>query len=216
MSGLAVTRVVTGPWRANCYIVSEGSGRALLIDPGDDSERIVRSIDEHRLLPVAIFATHGHHDHVGAAAPLKHRYGVPFYLHRGDEGLFARFNFYRALFDKASPVELATVDGWLDTEGALPVGGLDLRVLHTPGHTAGSVSLLLQDLLFTGDVLMKGRVGRTDLPGGSRQALARSLNALASMAPETQIFPGHGEATRLGDELATSTELRLLIDAPAH
>jgi glyoxylase-like metal-dependent hydrolase (beta-lactamase superfamily II) len=203
--------VVTGSWQENCYVVSDAAGNAVIVDPGDDASAITSLIADDRLRPLAILATHAHHDHVGAAAPLQQSYGIPLYLHSADQKLLKRMNFYRRLFEKADPVEIAEVDVLLDEIRELELGEFRIRVLETPGHTPGSVCFAFDDTLFCGDVLLKEKVGRVDLPGGERETLAESLRVLAKLPPQTSLFPGHGEMTTLSTELASNEQLRDLL-----
>lgn len=204
---ITVQRITTGRWQQNCYIVADRIGCAVIIDPGDDSKSIIALIEEAGTLPLAILCTHGHHDHIGAVSPLRTRYKVPFYLHSKDQIILRGANLYRTLFDKSPPIEIPTVDKWLDENALLNFSKLSLRVLHTPGHTPGGVSFLLAGRLFAGDTILKGQIGRVDLPGGDRVALALALRMIVELPSTTQIYPGHGETTDLALELASNAEL---------
>lgn len=215
-SAVRVLTIVTGRWRENCFLLADEAGRAAIIDPGDDASRIIDVIEREALRPEVIIATHGHHDHVGASAELQTRYDVPMCLNDGDAPLLTRVNFYRLLFDKAPAVTLPRVDRWVRDADVIKVGTFELRIIATPGHTVGGISLMLDGLVFSGDVLLSGKIGRTDLPGGERATLLRSLAELTRLPPETRLLPGHGRATTIGDELANNAELREALDATAH
>lgn len=176
----------------NCYFVSDENGETAVIDPGDEADRLLGLLQSGGLTPCCILLTHGHFDHVGAAAALAERYHCPVYLHEADRALPAR------LTGGPLPQTRALHEG-----DELAVGALRFRVLETPGHSAGSVSLLCGDALFSGDTIFAGGSwGRTDFPGGSEPALRTSLRRLAALPPQTRVFPGHGPETTIAAERA--------------
>lgn len=176
----------------NCYILAdEKTKAAAIIDPGDDVPEIMEMVKKDKLDVRAIFLTHGHYDHVGGVAALRKKYkDIPVYLHPEDAGKDTELMPTRAL----DPVTL-----WRD--GDVVMGGeLQVEVLHTPGHSAGSVTLRCQDVLFTGDTLFTQSVGRTDFPGGSQEALMASLKRLGELEGDYQVLPGHDTFTSLDQE----------------
>jgi glyoxylase-like metal-dependent hydrolase (beta-lactamase superfamily II) len=204
---------VTGKWKENCYAVSDGRGNAVVIDPGDDFETIVDYLIESGLKLLAILNTHGHYDHVGAVAALRWASGAPFYLHSGDLRLLRHTNLYRKLFDGERPIVIPQVDRFCDeNQGQLTFGGMEFRVLHTPGHTAGGVSFVSGTDVFTGDTLFRGAVGRIDLPGGDERALRTSLRKLSLLDPEMAIHPGHGRPSTIGAELQDNAAFRKALE----
>lgn len=176
----------------NCYILAdEKSKAAAIIDPGDDVPEIMEMVKKDKLDVRAIFLTHGHYDHVGGVAALRKKYkDIPVYLHPEDAGKDTELMPTRAL----DPVTL-----WRDGDVVM-VGELQVEVLHTPGHSAGSVTLRCQDVLFTGDTLFTQSVGRTDFPGGSQEALMASLKRLGELEGDYQVLPGHDTFTSLDQE----------------
>lgn len=194
--------LVVGPLGCNCYIVGDPETReAIVIDPGDDADALASSIREKDLTISAIIATHAHFDHVLAAARLRELTGAPFMLHDEDKPVLAWLQESGRLFLGAElppPPEVDTVAGEGDR---LRAGSVELEVVHTPGHSPGSISLVSPDAVFSGDTLFAGSIGRTDLPGGDTQALldavAHKLFALDLSLP---VYPGHGPATTLGEE----------------
>ena len=178
MAGVAagkaeVRRLVVGPLDVNCYIVWDGvSGPAFIIDPGAEPERITTAVRKIGLTVKYIVNTHGHFDHVGANAEIKNAFGAPVAVHVKDKGLLASSHEHSASFGIVSkpqpPPDIALKDGM-----RLDAGGISLKVLHTPGHTEGGVSLYCENhgLVFTGDTLFRGSVGRTDFEGGSFEKL---------------------------------------------
>lgn len=206
---ISVTTVTTGRWRTNCYLVADSTGKSVIIDPGNEPETIIAEIENKGIQPLAILNTHGHYDHVSAVDPIKKRFAVPFYLHSGDDKLLRQAKFYQKLFDGSGPIEIPQIDEYLDrVRLPLTFGALSFDVVHTPGHTSGSVCFLLQDCLFTGDTLFKGGIGRLDLPGADRTLMARSLATLGRMPAELNVYPGHGATTVLGLEMSENTALR--------
>jgi hydroxyacylglutathione hydrolase len=198
-----VARIVTGRWKENCYVVSAPGGDTVVIDPGGELERIQAHVAERGLTVHAVVNTHAHYDHLGAVVAVGERYGAPFHLHPADEDLLRRANFYRTLFLGEESIPIPSVDAELADGAGLRFGSLELGVVHTPGHTPGSVCLECDGELFTGDTVMAEHLGRTDLPGGDRELLLASVALLAERYPvETLLYPGHGESSGLGDVLS--------------
>lgn len=181
-----IQRIVTGELQENCYILSvENSKEALLIDPGDDAEKIQAALGGRK--PVAILLTHGHYDHTGALHAFP---GLPIYMHEADAPMLSQRRFqvdgYSAeLAPRPQPTDFVT-DGQV-----LRLAGITLQVLHTPGHTPGGVCYRSGDHIFTGDTLFDGDYGRTDLPGGSMQQMRNSLRMLLGLHG-VRAYPGHG------------------------
>lgn len=189
------------PMGANCYLlIDPPSGRLAVIDPGSDpSPTLLRLCVDNGWTVSHIFLTHGHYDHMGGASALRRTFpDATIRLHPADAGLD------EPLTPTAS---LGNVTPWAEGE-SVNVGGLTVEVLHTPGHTAGSVTLRCEDVLFTGDTLFAGTVGRTDLPGGDAAALMASLKRLAQLPGDFRVLPGHNEATTLDAERRRNPYLR--------
>jgi hydroxyacylglutathione hydrolase len=192
-----VTTIVTGRWRENCYVVAAGED-AVVIDPGGELERIRESLSG--LTPHAVLNTHAHYDHLGAVAPVCEEFGVPFHLHPADADLLQRANFYRTLFLGEESIRIPSLDVELADGIPQRFGALELGVLHTPGHTPGSVCFECDGELFSGDTVMAKHLGRTDLPGGDRDQLLASVAMLAERyPPATRLWPGHGQPAELGE-----------------
>ena len=185
---MEITVFQLGSLGTNCYIVREEKGCAI-IDPGDAGDALANWLDNAGLIPEAVLLTHGHYDHVGGVEALRSRYaGLPVYVHEADTHL--------------TP-DLSRGLQWTHhyNEGdTLTVGGVDFRVLHTPGHTPGSVCLLAGDALFSGDTLFAGSCGRTDFPGGSWTQMLSSLRRLSKLEGNLQVLSGHGESSTLDAE----------------
>ncbi len=203
----AVIRLAVGPLEVNCYIVWDGrSGGAFVIDPGAEPERIIAAVRKAGLAVKYIVNTHGHFDHVGANAGVKDAFGAPVAAHPLDNGLLASSHERAAFFGVASrPQPLPDIG--LEDGMRLDAGGISLEVLHTPGHTEGGVSLYCENygLVFTGDTLFKGSVGRTDFEEGSFEKLMGSIKTrLLPLGNGVRVLPGHGPETTIGEERNTN------------
>ena len=213
MTSPQVHVILNGRWKENCYVISDSDREALLIDPGDEPERIADFLDSQHLAPLAILVTHGHHDHTDALPALTRRYSVPWYIHSREQYTLRHRNLLRKMFDAAEPIDLPLPDGFLDQMGSpLSIGSFDLEVIDTPGHTRGGVSFVIGDCLFSGDTLFRKSIGRVDLPGGDRRVLGNSLRALSLLAPDLTVFPGHGDSDKLAKILNDNCELWTILD----
>jgi hydroxyacylglutathione hydrolase len=203
------TRCVTvGPLQENCWIVRRGD-RALVVDPGDEAGRLIREIEG--LTVEAILLTHTHFDHVGAVAALARHTGAPVYCPRLEVPVLQDINSY--VFPGFGPFEPYDPEETVEGGERLTLAGVDIDVLFTPGHSPGHVSYSIADeqVLLDGDVLFRGSIGRTDLPGGNAQTLLDSITVLLNTLPdETRVLPGHMGATTLGQERATNPFLHEL------
>lgn len=228
---MLIAGFAAGSFAANCYVIAPGPGEdCLIIDPGQDAEPgIEELISKHRLRPVAVLATHGHIDHIWSIAPVCDNAGIPAYIHPGDRALLSdpargisleagRQIFGGLTFSEPEDViELA--DGM-----TIDLAGVRLVADHAPGHTPGSVAFRLDSaaladpgsagIVFTGDLLFAGSIGRTDLPGGDYQTILDSLSRVCLPLPdETVVLSGHGPQTTIGAERASNPFLAGL--APA-
>lgn len=204
---MRVTRVVVGPLESNCWVVwGDDSSNAVVIDPGEDVEKIRVALGDSGV--TAIVLTHAHFDHVGAVSELLTSFDAPLMIHRDDANRLtsaAEEGTGGAVFGFPTTAPEAT--RLLDDGDLVAVPGLTLEVLHTPGHSAGSICLLLKgdagdpDQIFSGDTLFAGSVGRTDFWGGDSRALSRSIaTKLARLSELTIVHPGHGPDTTIGRE----------------
>lgn len=202
---LTVETFVNGKLRQNCHVVGAPDGSALIIDPGSDAVSIRELLSNRGWHPKAILNTHAHYDHVGAVADLMEHYEIPFYLHELDTKLLGHANLYRVIFDGLNVVRIPEISCVLkDLPCQLEIAPFEVELMHTPGHTAGSVCFKLSDHLFCGDTLMASGAGRTDLPGGDPAALARSLELLSLLDPKTQIYGGHGPSVTISSALSSA------------
>lgn len=203
--------IVNGRWQENCYLVSENKNM-VIIDPGGNVEQIIEQVIENECKVLAVINTHGHFDHIGAVADLVDKYKCPFYLHSKDARLLRSANLYMNLFAGEKPVRIPSVDFFLDKISCpLIFDNFSINVLFTPGHTDGSVCFLIGDHLFTGDTLLKGNIGRVDLPGGDKVKLKTSLLNISDMPKELLIYPGHGESSSIAEELILNNSFICLL-----
>ena len=195
---LHIHTLVVGPLETNCYILwDEGSDHCLIVDPGYEPERILTSVKTLGKTVRAILLTHGHFDHVGGVRQIFAETDCDIYLCPADckmpESMTAGPLCYTNSYQEGDVLQLA---------------GLTLRVLHTPGHTPGSVCLLCENAMFAGDTLFAGSCGRTDLPNGDWETLSRSLARLKALEGEYTVYPGHGEETVLSVEKTYNPYMR--------
>ncbi len=201
---LKIETLVVGALQTNCYLVWDVSTKeALVIDPGDDGEYIIRRIQDLIIQPRAIFATHGHFDHVCASLELKMAFRIPFYLHQADEFLLSRAQNSARHWTGIEVDPPAPADGYLRDNEKVELGSQYLRVMFTPGHTPGSVCLYCKEdkVLFSGDTIFAdGGVGRTDYRYSSEVDLHESITKIFQLTDEIMVFSGHGRETTIGQE----------------
>ncbi|HEY8656652.1 MAG TPA: MBL fold metallo-hydrolase [Candidatus Limnocylindria bacterium] len=189
------------PFDNGMYVIADGRGDAILIDPSQGEREALATIRDRGLRVIELINTHGHADHMFANAALQAATGARLAIHRADAYRLDPATAPRPRVINEFP---RSVPDDLIDEGPLPyLADLELQALHTPGHTEGSTSFYLPaaGLLFSGDVLFAGNVGRVDLPGGDTAAMERSLARVAGLPPETTVYPGHGPTTTIGAEL---------------
>ena len=193
-----VNTLILGPLQTNCYVVwEEKSSSCVVVDPAHAPERILEFISGQGLTLEAIFLTHGHFDHVGAVEALREKTGCSLWMHRGDYNRPSdpMNDYLYPLHDK----DIGEIS-FCDDGTVIPAAGLRFTVHSTPGHSRGSVCYQAEGILLSGDTLFAGGCGRTDLPGGSPDAIFVSLADLADLQGDLKVYPGHGESTTLARE----------------
>jgi glyoxylase-like metal-dependent hydrolase (beta-lactamase superfamily II) len=204
MSLVLVETFPVGPLGCNCAVIADPETKeAIVIDPGDEADLILEVLRRNELKAVALLHTHAHFDHVGVSARVKTETGAPILLHKDDLPLYERLDEQGRHFGLAFEAP-GTVDRFLADGDRVACGGGFLEVLHTPGHTRGSVCLRLSGeapLLFSGDTLFRRSIGRTDLPGGSTPQILFSIETKLLVLPgDLPVLPGHGEPTTIAEE----------------
>lgn len=197
---MKIDTIVVGALQSNCFIVyDEDSHDAIVVDPGDEAEKIISLIEDRKLKVSRIVCTHAHFDHVGAVTTLKEKTGAAVMLHKGDLDIYMRADKQGALW--GFHIEQPPAPDMFMLEGdEVAVGRFRLKVLHTPGHSPGGICLYGEGVILTGDTIFAGSVGRTDFPGGSLTELKRSFAGIIALPAETRIFPGHGPLTTVKNE----------------
>ena len=204
--GLIIRRFVVGPFDTNCYLVWDaGSLDALVIDPGGEISEIAETVREHGLAVKGIVITHAHADHIGGNIPLKKEFDVPIMAHELDADALTDPNKNLAALAGFMGELSPAADRILRDGDLISIGARSFKVLHTPGHTPGGICLLMDEVLFSGDTLFSGSVGRSDFPGGSERTLIASIHAkLMPLSDDTVVYPGHGPNTTIGSERRTN------------
>lgn len=197
---MVVKKFIVGPLESNCYlIVDEHSKETLLVDPGDEPDRIIDIISENDLHVKYIVCTHAHFDHVGAVSDMKQETGASIIIHRDEQEIYRSAREQAALWGFELDV-LPEPDILISEGDILEIGSLKFVIIHTPGHSPGSICLSGEDILITGDTVFAGSVGRTDFYGGDIIQLKKSFKRLMSFSEEVKILPGHGPETTIGRE----------------
>ncbi len=196
-----------GPLQCNCSLIGdEASREAMVIDPGDNIDDVLALVRKHNLQVKQIVITHAHIDHVGGAMKLRAATGAPILLNQNDYALLKMLDVQAAWLGMLAPGKVE-IDRSITTGETVSAGSLSASVLHTPGHTEGSICLYFpqQKKLIAGDTLFAGSIGRTDLPGGDTRKILHSLhNVVLALPDDTIVVPGHGELTTVGDERETN------------
>ena len=220
-----------GPWGTNCYVVATGPGaECVVVDPGKDAAQGVDEVvRQHRLKPVSVLVTHGHVDHMWCVAPVAGTYDATAYVHPADRHLLSdpmagmsRETAAMMLGGKYQFAEPDRVEELTDLQ-SIELAGISFTVDHAPGHTPGSITFRtpypeaeVAEVMFSGDLLFAGSIGRTDLPGGDHAAMLRSLrDKVLALRDDVVVLPGHGEQTSIGRERATNPFLLDLVDRGA-
>lgn len=197
-------RFVVGPLDTNSYVIADEAEKiAVIIDPGDEPERILELINEKGFNVSAIICTHAHFDHVGAAGDIKKSTGADILLHKADLDTYALAK-DQAAFWGYSLDDLPKPDGYIDDGDEVSVGSLTFKVMHTPGHSRGGICLYGEGIMISGDTIFQGSVGRTDFPGGSVEMLKSSFRRILELPDDTRVYSGHGPETTIGREKKTN------------
>ncbi|NIR86580.1 MBL fold metallo-hydrolase [Candidatus Bathyarchaeota archaeon] len=215
-----ITKMFTvGTLCTNCYVVSCTETReTVIIDPGFETDleakTVLKEIERRKLRVRYIVNTHGHHDHTGGNGIMKRLTGAPILIHEYDAPMLTDSTKNLSMLFGLRTVSVSPPDRMLHDGDIVKVGDVSLRVLHTPGHSRGSISLLSADAVFTGDTLFAGSIGRTDLPSSSYEEIMLSLKKLATLPDPMRVYPGHGSTSTIGEEKRHNPFLRNLSTSP--
>ncbi|MEW6600912.1 MAG: MBL fold metallo-hydrolase [Nitrospirota bacterium] len=189
---MILERLVVGPLEENTYIIGDETTRqAIVVDPGDESDRIIEIIKDRGLQVHSIICTHTHFDHIGAVGDIKKATGARILIHREDQQVYETAK-DQAAFWGYDFNDIPQPDGYIDEGDNIQIGSVNFKVMHTPGHSPGGICLYSDGVIITGDTLFKGSVGRTDFPGGDMDALKHSFRRLLGLPENTRIYSGHG------------------------
>jgi glyoxylase-like metal-dependent hydrolase (beta-lactamase superfamily II) len=201
-------RMSLGPIGTNAYFIWNEKKNCLIVDPGDEPNKIFTYVKEHELNPIAVLLTHAHYDHIGALDHVREKWNIPVYIHKKEQDWLVdpALNLsFRVPY--MEPLRLKKAEEIIFGEGMLTIGDFTFQVLETPGHSPGSVSYYFkeQDVIFSGDALFEGSIGRTDLPGGNHDLLLKSIHdKLLTLPEETLVLSGHGRETTIQQEMDTN------------
>lgn len=203
---MKIRTIAVGPLQANCYIViDEATKAAAIIDPGDDINMVIETVRDSGANVKEILLTHGHFDHAFAVGELQKTFDVDMRIHEADVVQLEGSLDVGVMFYDVSSYQKPKIGPFLTDGETISLGETELNVIHTPGHSEGSVCFLSGDVVFTGDTLFAGGIGRSDFPGGSSETLMNSISEkLLTLPDETVIYPGHGSQSTIGDERETN------------
>ena len=193
-----------GAYQTNCYILSTRD-QALIVDPGDEAQKIIAYLAGGGLKPVAILITHGHLDHIGALKEVQEKYGIPVYAHQDETEYFTNSKYNFSWKSGRTPIEFTDLSmfNFIEEDGIIQLLDQKIDVRHVPGHSSGSIAFYFKEngIVIVGDALFKGSIGRTDLPNGNHEQLIKNIETkLFTLPDSTIVYPGHGPATTIGDE----------------
>lgn len=192
----------------NTYLLATDAGKALVIDPAEPASVLLGFLEEHKLTLTKILLTHGHYDHISGVSELQKATGAQLLVHEDDAAMIADGELCLATLFHVEDYEPLIADTLLQDGDTITQDEITLTVLHTPGHTEGSICFLTGDMMFAGDTLFAGSVGRTDLAGGSPEAQRESLLRLKKIERDYRVYPGHGGVSTLAHERAANPYLR--------
>ncbi len=205
---MVIRKIEVGPIGTNCYVVSTNADNAIVFDPGYEVEKILDYINDNNLKVKMIVLTHGHFDHVWELAEFKAKTVAPVYIHKDDADML--FDSYKNVADffGISGFKTTKADVLLNGGDVLTLDEVSFNVIHTPGHSQGSVCYVFDDIIISGDTLFAGSIGRTDMYGADLKSLLKSLGLLKTLKGDYMVYPGHGPKTTLSYEINTNPYMK--------
>ncbi len=201
---MILEKLIVGPLEENTYVIGdEATRQAIVVDPGDEPDRIIDIIRDKNLQVHSVICTHTHFDHVGAVGDIRKATGAKILIHKDDLKVYETAK-DQAAFWGYDIDDIPEPDGFIDEGDVIEAGNLKFKVMHTPGHSPGGICLYGEGILLSGDTIFKGSVGRTDFPGGSMEELKKSFRRLLNLPQDTKIYSGHGPETTVGMEKKTN------------
>lgn len=197
---LSIRYITVGLWNENSYII-EYKGHSILIDPGDDFEKLEKYFLQNKTKHIAILNTHGHFDHIGAVQDFREKYNIPFYIHSKEKRNVHQANLLIKLSGNSQVLKTPGIDIFFDDISSFHLLDKEIKIHHTPGHSAGSVCLEIDNILISGDVFFKDSIGRTDLPGSNKPLLIESVKFILNNFMNYHIYPGHGSPFILDEKI---------------
>ena len=198
---IQITGVVSGNLQVNCYIVYDVNlKKAIIIDPGEQAQKVINKIETLNLQPELLINTHGHFDHIFSDDIVREKYNIPLAIFKDDVEMLSDSNLNLSQY-MDNPITIKQADIIFDKEEVKETSFCKYKVIHTPGHSKGSICILIDDILFAGDTVFKYSIGRTDLPDGNYNELMQSLEKIKKLSKNITIYPGHGPVTTLKEEL---------------
>ncbi|MCL2799883.1 MAG: MBL fold metallo-hydrolase [Endomicrobia bacterium] len=193
---IKVKKIISGQLEVNCYIVYDSDTlNAVIIDPGEDGDKVIRTVEEGGFKPEMLINTHGHFDHILSDEQIRQRFNIPLAVYKDEIEMLS----VSAMF--ASSQSVSAPEILLEDNQDIKLSFASFKVIHTPGHSKGGICLLFDDFIITGDTLFAGTIGRTDFPGGNYQDMVKSLEKIKNLKNSLIIYPGHGSQTTLANEL---------------
>ena len=209
---MKVQVIFVGSLQTNCYVISTENNNAVIIDCGDEANKILAYTEKEGLTIKKILLTHGHYDHIGAVAEIAKKTGAEVFIHENDKPMLTSEEQSLSKFIPNSKLNVIEQVTTIDDGDIIAQDELEFKVMHTKGHTKGGVCYICEDIIFSGDTLFCGDVGRTDLPGGNYQEILESVKRLAKLEGDYKVFPGHGFTSTLEKERKTNMYIKGNID----
>ena len=197
---LSIKYITVGSWNENTYIL-EYNGDSIIFDPGDGFKKIDEFFLQYKTKHIAIMNTHGHFDHIGAVQDFKEKYNIPFYIHSKEKRNVYQANLLRKFAGDSQVLKTPGIDIFFDDITSFHLLDKEIKIHHTPGHSAGSVCFEIDNMLISGDIFFKDSIGRTDLPGGNKALLIESVKFILTNFMNYHIYPGHGSPFILDEEV---------------